>query len=472
MSDIDNKISRFENQNIEWKETWHDEYLKWINGYANAQGGRLYIGYDDNGNIVGMDSKTVKKLLVDLPNKITNKMYILPEVNLDDEEKGTIEIVVSKYENMVTLNGHAYYRYGSVMREFTDREYEKFYLKSVGLTWDAVACEDISPKQLDKTAIDLFREKAFKSGRMTMEQLDIPDELLLKKIGAVDKKGKVTRAGVIAFYGDPEEIIPGNYFRIAKIGLDNDIAYDDNTSGPLILQVDRMVELAYQKYMIGLYKIQSDLINRKHYIVYPDTFRELLLNACIHKEISRCIPVSIRVWNDRVSISNNGKMPPELNSTEKLYEAHESFPINTHLARIFYLAGMIEAWGSGFDKIRKDCERNNACLPEYHTDGNFIIMTCRTNDLYDELLDTAGIGRSLCDVSTAYLPSNQIRLMGKQKKVFQYIENNPGRSITELCQGLNMTRPQVKNALKELVAKEKIEHCGANKNGGYFIKQQ
>ena len=33
-----------ENQNIEWKESWRDEYLKWICGFANAQGGKIYIG--------------------------------------------------------------------------------------------------------------------------------------------------------------------------------------------------------------------------------------------------------------------------------------------------------------------------------------------------------------------------------------------------------------------------------------------
>ncbi len=33
-----------EQQNIEWKESWRDEYLKWICGFANAQGGKIYIG--------------------------------------------------------------------------------------------------------------------------------------------------------------------------------------------------------------------------------------------------------------------------------------------------------------------------------------------------------------------------------------------------------------------------------------------
>lgn len=41
-----------EHQTIEWKESWQDEYLKWICGYANAYGGILYIGKDDDGNVV------------------------------------------------------------------------------------------------------------------------------------------------------------------------------------------------------------------------------------------------------------------------------------------------------------------------------------------------------------------------------------------------------------------------------------
>ncbi len=37
-----------EHQTIEWKESWHDEFLEWICGYANAYGGTLYIGKNDN----------------------------------------------------------------------------------------------------------------------------------------------------------------------------------------------------------------------------------------------------------------------------------------------------------------------------------------------------------------------------------------------------------------------------------------
>jgi ATP-dependent DNA helicase RecG len=43
-----------ETQNIEYKQSWRDEYLKWICGFANANGGSIFIGKDDNGNLVGV----------------------------------------------------------------------------------------------------------------------------------------------------------------------------------------------------------------------------------------------------------------------------------------------------------------------------------------------------------------------------------------------------------------------------------
>ncbi len=43
-----------EQQNIEWKESWREKYFKWICGFANAQGGRIYIGKNDRGQVVGI----------------------------------------------------------------------------------------------------------------------------------------------------------------------------------------------------------------------------------------------------------------------------------------------------------------------------------------------------------------------------------------------------------------------------------
>lgn len=85
-----------ENQNIEYKESWHDDYLKWICGFANAQGGKLYIGINDEGHVIGL--KNSKKLIEDIPNKVRDILGILVEVNcLNNKELQYIEIGVEAY---------------------------------------------------------------------------------------------------------------------------------------------------------------------------------------------------------------------------------------------------------------------------------------------------------------------------------------------------------------------------------------
>jgi len=72
-----------ETQNTEYKEIWRDEYLEWVAGFANADGGVLYIGKDDAGKTVGL--ARTKKLMEDIPNKIRNILGITADVSLLDD---------------------------------------------------------------------------------------------------------------------------------------------------------------------------------------------------------------------------------------------------------------------------------------------------------------------------------------------------------------------------------------------------
>lgn len=94
-----------ESQNIEYKESWRDEYLKWICGFANAQGGRIYIGISDNQQVIGVTDS--KKLMEDIPNKIVNYLGIVADVNLmqSDEGKDYIEIVVEPSNIPIAYHG-------------------------------------------------------------------------------------------------------------------------------------------------------------------------------------------------------------------------------------------------------------------------------------------------------------------------------------------------------------------------------
>lgn len=378
-----------EHQSVEWKEAWHEDYLKWICGYANAYGGTLYIGTDDEGNVVGIDN--ARDLLERIPNKITDTMGIIADVNLlYKEEREYLEIIVEKYPSLISFRGKYYYRSGSTMREITGKELERALLKTQGRTWDGVPLPKIAVNDLKQDAIQLFKEKAVKSGRLTQEEVNVEDRMLLDNLHLIDEDGYLIRAAMLAFYKDPEKWVTGSYIKIGYFGKsDSDLLYQDEVHGSLIEQVDKAVDLVYTKYMKAL--ITYEGIQRiEQFMFHRDAFREILLNAVVHKDYSGCNPIQISVYEDRIYIWNDGEMPSNLDSTEKLFMKHSSKPYNPKLANVFFKSGMIEAWGRGFEKIKEACETYEGPLPEYEINESGIMVLCRACDKYLKLLRDDG----------------------------------------------------------------------------------
>lgn len=136
-----------ENQNIEWMENWRDEYLKWVCGFANADGGKIYIGTDDNGKVVGIDN--AKKLMEDIPNKVRDVLGIMVDVNLVEENNlEYIEIVVSPYTNPINYKGQYHYRSGSTKQELKGEALNRFMLQRTGKHWDEITIPNVKIEDL------------------------------------------------------------------------------------------------------------------------------------------------------------------------------------------------------------------------------------------------------------------------------------------------------------------------------------
>ena len=96
---------------------------------------RFIIGKNDDGEIVGLSDKDRKKLLESIPNKITDTMGIVADVNLlYENDLQYIEIIVDKYPSLISYHGKYFYRSGSTMRTITGKELDKAILKSQGRT--------------------------------------------------------------------------------------------------------------------------------------------------------------------------------------------------------------------------------------------------------------------------------------------------------------------------------------------------
>ena len=137
------RVSR-ESQLIEWKEAWRDEYLKWICGFANAQGGVLEIGRNDRGDIVGV--KNVFRLLEEIPNKALASLGIVVDVNLKTEAaREYLQVVVEPYPNPISYKGEFHYRIGSTKQVLRGAALSRFLLQKYGRTWDDVPLPGWAP---------------------------------------------------------------------------------------------------------------------------------------------------------------------------------------------------------------------------------------------------------------------------------------------------------------------------------------
>ena len=328
-----------EKQNIEWKEIWKDEYLAWICGFANAQGGTLCIGKNDHGETVTLSNS--RKLLEDLPNKIRDALGIIVPVNLVvDGDKEYLEISVKPYQIAISYKGIYYYRSGSTNQKLTGLELESFLLRKQGATWDNLPLPAFTLNDVDAGVVSRFKKWAAKKGRIEGSALDESKEVLMKKLHLMNN-GYLTNAAMLLFSNDPETWQLGAFTKIGFFESDSELRYQDEIHGSLLDQIDRIIETVHLKYMKA--KITYEGMQRiERYFVPDAALREALLNALCHKDYARGIPIQVSVYDDRLYIANCGRLPQSW-SIKKLMEKHSSEPFNPNIAHVYYLAGFIES---------------------------------------------------------------------------------------------------------------------------------
>jgi ATP-dependent DNA helicase RecG len=358
-------IIDFEKQDVERKVSWRDDYLKWICGYANAQGGVLEIGKNDENEVEGLTNP--KKLLEDIPNKIKNSMGIIADVDLHESGKRYyIRITVVPYYFPVSYHGRYYYRSGATMQELTGRALDEFVLGKMGKTWDSVPIPNVKFTDLDSESFKVFRQKAISSGRLTEADLAMSDIELLDSLRLVE--GDRLKAGaVLLFHKDPDRHIPGAYVKIGYFENEADLVYQDEIHGSLVTITDKVMDVLYTKYLKGI--IHYEGIQRvDRYPVAQESMREAILNAILHKDNMQYTPVQIKVFDDSVFIFNAGHLPDTW-TVETLFEKHGSEPRNPLVAATIFRTGMIETWGRGIEKILAGCERIGAPNPLFKPIG-------------------------------------------------------------------------------------------------------
>jgi ATP-dependent DNA helicase RecG len=433
-----------EQQYIEYKQSWHDDYLKWVCGFANAQGGIIYIGKDDNGKVLGVAD--YKKLLDDIPNKIRNAMGIMAEVNLHEEEgKYFIEIVTYSYSVPISVRGRYYFRSGSTKQELTGAALNEFLLKKSGKAWDDVIETRATFADIDEKTVKIFLAASQNTGRLPENDgFDLPE--LFEKL-RLTENGQLKRAAIILFGKDPGKFYPNIYVKIGRFGKDDtDIIFQEVEEGNLILLLQAVLNQLNHKFLIR--SIAFEGIHRIEKGEYPlAAIREMLLNALVHRNYMGA-PVQIRVYDDKIYIWNEGSLPADL-TLAALKRSHSSRPRNPIIADVSFKGGYIDAWGRGTIKIIDTCKEAHLPEPEMQEqDGGFSITLFKNNLTQEQLI--------------------KLGLNDRQLKVVSFVKEKGRISNKEYQKTFSVARMTATRDLKELVEKGILKSSETKGAGSYY----
>jgi len=360
-----------ENHNIEFKQCWSDEYLKTIAAFANTEGGVIYVGRDDRGEVIGLEKSEIKKLLKDLPNKIRSKLGITPFVREEvQNEKRLLNVEVPRASFAVSYDGRFYVRVGSTTQELSGIELSSFLLEKTGDTWDKLSVDtnlDQLDSELDIETIEKFKRLAQKRLPL-IEQDDIKS--LLQKLNLLTLDGKLTRACILLFGKNPQQHFFTAYTRIGKFKNGSVILDTVEVKGNLFQQLDGILESIKKhlnvRFDTSVRELSLEGVARREIWDYPlDALREAVINSLVHRDyLDNTTFIQVRIYDDQLLLSNPGKLMPPL-TIEQLKEKHSGKQRNPLIASVFYYANLIEAWGSGTLKMIALCKEQHLPEPEF-----------------------------------------------------------------------------------------------------------
>ena len=473
-----------EDQNIEFKQSWSDLNLKSICAFANTDGGRLYVGIDDNGNIIGIQN--AKARIEDIPNTIRNKLGLLVSLIARNENgKDYLEIIVPKMEHPVFFDGKVYIRVGSTNQLVEGNNLIEFILRKSTATWDAVVEPNVSVEDLDEDSFRILLDDGIRNKRLTEYDRNLSRRELLEKMSLI-KNGKLTRAAILLFHPHPEYFFGGAHIKLGYFNEKNQLRYQDELYGSLLTLAKKAEEILVLKYFYAT--IDYDGLVRVETLPYPrEAVREGILNALMHNNYMSDQPIAIRVSPYEMRITNRCVFPAGW-TEETLFSIHESRQLNPNIAVGFFRAGLVERFGSGIQKIVDFCRENGNPKPRYTIYPDMITLRMYSREQNVELaLDNSkqkdegieptneGIeptNEGIEPTNEGIEPSNPNginKAQARRKRILNLIEKNNDVTTYSLARDIDTSEATIERDIAWLKRNGLIERDGSKRFGKWVV---
>lgn len=444
------KLSQtLENQNVEFKSIWKDDFLKHICAFSNSKGGTLFVGVDDKGTIVGIENS--KKLLEDILNKAIQFLGVTIAIDVNKEgNKYYLAIFVNPSPSPIAFKGRYYIRSGSTVQELSGNDLQHFILKKLGKSYDELPIESATINDIDALSVRKFIKMAIKINRLSVDAEEDELQTVLFNLKLIGENSNLKNAALLLFGKNTPHYFSSVSFRIGKFGNNHhDLKFHDVIEGNIFEMPEKVMEILKSKYLTM--PIRYEGIKRIEELEYPEeALREAILNAIIHRDYTG-VHIQLSVYENKIILWNPGSLPSKIN-IDRLKEKHPSIPKNRLIADIFFKAGYIESWGRGIHKIVT--EFRNAKLPEpiFENYAGGVQVTL-LKDLDRDLNK---------DLNKDFLSTNQISILKE-------IQKNNKITQHELAETIGINEKNIRNNIKKIKEMGLLVRIGNTRNGYWKV---
>ena len=324
-----------ETRTAEFKEKITNTFLKTVSAFSNYDGGEIFFGIDDNGNVKGVPD--VKQACLDIENKINDSITPQPDYTLELQNNDrTIKLTVkSGPQKPYLYKSKAYKRNDTATIEVDALELSRLILEGKNIRFEELPCEE------QELTFDTLCQKL-----KECIQIETFNQDTLKTLNLYNSAiGYNNAAGILA----DKNHFPG--IDIMKFGENISVIHKratfDNMS--ILTAYEKALEVFQDYYQYE--EIQG--ADRKKVEKVPEAaFREAIANALIHRVWDMESQIKVSMFDDRIEIISPGGLPSGITEDEYL-SGKLSVLRNRNLANVFYRLGFVEIFGTGIIRIKQ-----------------------------------------------------------------------------------------------------------------------
>ena len=340
---------------LEFKETITNSFLKTVSAFSNYDGGTIFFGIDDNGNVKGLPD--VKQACLDIENKINDSISPQPNYTLEIQNNDqTIKLTVkSGLQKPYLYKSKAYKRNDTATIEVDTLEFSRLILDGKNIRFEELPCKD------QELSFEILNRKLKES-----IQIETFNQDTLKTLNLYDNvNGFNNAAGLLA----DKNHFPG--IDIVKFGENISIIQKRSTFENISVldMYEKAIDVFRDYYQ---YEVIQGADRKKIETIPEAAFREAIANALIHRVWDVESQIRVLMFDDRIEIVSPGGLPSGI-TVEEYLSGKLSVLRNRNLANIFYRLGFVEIFGTGITRIKQLYEEA-LIKPDFEVSENAIRM--------------------------------------------------------------------------------------------------